>query len=245
MVEITIHYQKFFLVIDTGADYATLLLKPAALQRITVHYLEDDQRSLDSQGKAYTARRFEIPSVQLGKLHFTNFQADEELREPASEDDGNIGNHLLNHFYALFDYQDSKMVLYPKLAQAGNYPRELGLKTWQKIHFIHNNLGIILNGKFDGCDQELQFCLDTGMTYQDEGISYGIVKPGHLQELSKGKHSLMTEHFYMDGIDCGMMRFQEYDFKEPPVDGFLGHNFFSQYKVLIDFDQRVLFIKKN
>lgn len=102
-----------------------------------------------------------------------------------------------------------------------------------------------MNGKFGGHDQELQFCLDTGMTYQDQGISYGIVKPGHLQGDLKGKQSLMTDHFYMNGIDCGMMRFHTFDFKEPPVDGFLGHNFFSQYKVLIDFDQCLLFIKRN
>ena len=55
----------------------------------------------------------------------------------------------------------------------------------------------------------------------------------------------MTEHFYIDGIDCGMMRFHKSDFKEPPVDGALGHNFFSEFKVLIDFDQNLLFIKKN
>ena len=135
LVEITIQNQKFHLAIDTGADYATILLKPAALKRITVHYLEDGFRSLDYQGKAYAARQFIIPSVQLGKLQFTDFKATEELREYLSEDDGNIGNHLLNHFYVLFDYQDSKMVLYPKPAQAGDYPRELNFGKLAKNSF--------------------------------------------------------------------------------------------------------------
>ena len=35
------------------------------------------------------------------------------------------------------------------------------------------------------------------------------------------------------------------DFKQPPVNGFLGNNFLSRYKVFIDFNQEALFVKKN
>ena len=39
------------------------------------------------------------------------------------------------------------------------------------------------------------------------------------------------------------MAFIASNFKQPLVDGFLGHNFLSRYKVFIDFNQEALFVK--
>lgn len=239
IVELTIEEQLFHLILDTGADHVSIDLKPDALNKIKVKYLEDVKNSLDIYGKAYQSRSFEIPELHLGKLTFTNFIASEELRDFVPVD-GIIGNRFLKNFYVVFDYKKTRAVLYSK----DEYPSELKLNKWRQINFEHNNLGIIINVKIDAFDRELKFCLDSGSGSSGKKKS-GLLRAKDLEGLSEKIGRLVTyDHVSTGGIDLGRVDFYVVDFKEPPVDGFFGDYFFSRFKTLIDFDRDVLFVKE-
>jgi hypothetical protein len=239
VVMVTIEDQLFHLILDTGADRATIDLKPDALNKIKVKYLEDVKNSLDVYGNAYQSRTFEIPQLQLGKLKFTDFIAGEELRDFVPGD-GIIGNRFLKNFYVLFDYQKNRAVLYPK----GEYPRELNLSKWRQIDFEHNDIGIIISVKIDTFDRELKFCLDSGSGSSGKKKS-GLLRAKALEGLTEKMGRLVTyDHVSIAGIDLGRVDFFIEDFQEPPVDGFFGDYFFSRFKTLIDFDRNVLFVKE-
>lgn len=238
-VEVKIQAKPFRLILDTGADFATICLRPHVLEKIAVNYLDSGDITLDIHGRSYRNRHFVIPELHLGELKFTDFTAGEELRDfvPA---DGIIGNRFLKNFYVLFDYQKSRAVLYPK----GEYPSELKLNKWRRIPFEHNNIGIIINVKIDAFDRELKFCLDSGSGSSGKKKS-GLLRTINPEGLSQEKGGLVTyDHVSIAGIELGRVDFLIADFKEPPVDGFFGDYFFSRFKTLIDFDRDVLFVKE-
>ena len=239
IVEVNIEDKIYHLVLDTGADSITMAFTPAALKSISTQYIDSRKKSVDISGKIYQKRQFKIPSLSIGKIKISNLIAEEELRNFVPSD-GIVGNQFLKHFNIYFDYQNLKVVLYSKDA----YPQEFDLKKWQEIPFEHNEIGIILRGKFSHNKKELMFCLDTAMCSIINGKSHGLLRPQKIPRLFNKKKAYEVDSFYIEGIDFGPMSFMTLDFKEPPIDGFLGHNFFSCYKVFIDFDRKVLFIKK-
>ncbi|TCL62300.1 aspartyl protease [Hydrogenispora ethanolica] len=247
LVEVKIGAQTLRLALDTGADRVTLALNPAALKRLDVEFLDDRSRSLDVGGQKYVARNFIIPSVKIGALEFTQMKASEELRQTGHSDDGIIGNQLLQEFQVYLDYQASVMVLYPKTSD----PECLHSEGWIRMPFDHSNLGIIVPAKFPWSDRPLRFCLDTGAVGNVQGRSMGLIRPEAVpQEQRRNSGAgdyLETSHFYLgeSGADLGAMAFYLYDFKQPSVDGFLGHNLLKDHQLLIDFTYNLLYLKRS
>jgi hypothetical protein len=241
-LQVKIGGQVLRLALDTGANLVSLAIKPAALHAITVDYTTAIAKNLDVAGKVYNSKTFTIPSVQMGDLDLINVTASEELRD-TPDCDGIIGNLLLEPFHVLIDYPNGRLVLYPK----ATYPAELNLAQWLKLAFAHENIGIICKGKLGPTAKELRFCLDTGVICLNEGKSYGLLKPQVAVEtapaVTAGAETKLTDHFYLDGIDLGSMNFYLYNFAQPPVDGFLGHNFLVNHQVLIDFERQILYVK--
>jgi hypothetical protein len=239
IVKVNINGKPIFLVVDTGADAVTIALKPSSLQDLKVKYLGNQMNSMDIQGNLYKERYFEIPEFHMGGLKFENFIACEEQRSSVPMD-GIIGNQFLRNFYVLFDYKKAQFVLYPK----NGYPAELNSTFWKYIPFEHNNIGMILTAKIDALDKNFKFCLDSGFSFFNHGRPCGALRSRYIRALPKGIHSLEYDHIRIGAIDLGPTEFLIDDSPEPPVDGFLGNNFFRQFKVFIDFDQAVLLLKK-
>lgn len=239
-VEVKIDNQTYHLILDTGADSVAMAFVPSALERLNPTYLKAQKKSLDVHGNSYQERIFKLSQTLIGNLKIANLIGSEELRSfiPC---DGIIGNQFLKHFNVYIDYQNLKVFLYPQ----STYPSELELGKWQKVAFEHNNIGIIVSGRFAGNKKELKLCLDTGMCLIQNGRTYGLLKPQNMPGLFMKRKAYETKAFYIDGSDLGPMAFIASDFKQPPVDGFLGHNFFSRYQVFIDFNQEVLYVKRN
>src|SRR5690554_2013765 len=229
-VEVKIDNHTYNLILDTGADSVTMAFVPSALERLNPTYLTDQKKSLDIHGNSYQGRAFKLSQATIGNLKIANLIGSEELRSfvPC---DGIIGNQFLKHFKVYLDYQNLKIVLYPQYT----YPSELELEKWQKVSFEHNNIGIVVNGRFGHNKKELKFCLDTGMCSIQNGKTYGLLKPKNMPGLFIKRKTYETKSFYIDGIDFGPMAFMASNFKQPPVDGYLGHNFFSRHIVFIDF----------
>ncbi|NCD09474.1 MAG: hypothetical protein EOL98_08620 [Negativicutes bacterium] len=55
---------------------------------------------------------------------------------------------------------------------------------------------------------------------------------------------IYTDSLILDGKNIGKMDFYCFDFTEPAVDGFLGYNFLTKYKVFLDFTKDIMYIKK-
>lgn len=239
-VEVKINNQTYHLILDTGADSVAMAFVPSALERLNPTYLVNQKQSLDIHGNPYQGRTFKLSQTVIGNLKITNLICSEELRSfvPC---DGIIGNQFLKHFNVYIDYQNLKVFLYPQYT----YPSELELEKWQKVSFEHNNIGIVVNGRFARNKKEIKFCLDSGMCSIQNGRTYGLLKPRNMPGLFIKRKTYETKSFYIDGIDFGPMVFIASNFKQPPVDGFLGHNFLSRYLVFIDFNQEVLFVKRN
>lgn len=238
-VGVKIGDQLFNLVLDTGADQATIELKPNALSRIKVKYLEGAKNSLDVYGNAYQSRSFVIPELQIGTLHLTNLIAGEELRSFVPVD-GIIGNGFLKHFYVLIDFPKAKAILYPKK----EYPARLRLDRWRRISFEHNSIGIIVTVKIDDFERELKFSLDSG-SGSSAKKKCGLLRANNLESLTRNIGGIVNyDHVSIGGIDLGQVAFAVVDFKEPPVDGFFGDYFFNRFKTFIDFDRKILFVKE-
>ena len=129
-----------------------------------------------------------------------------------------------------------------------SYPDELHLDSWNKLSFSHNHIGIVLKGRLGEKGKQLQFCLDSGFAAVNQGKSYGMIRPRYVSksDLIKqdGNKYTATTHFYLDGMDLGPMEFMVSNFKQPPVAGFIGHNVFIHYRVFIDFDRELLYLKE-
>lgn len=243
IVEMNIGSKIVHLLVDTGADWVTLSLKPSILETLGDCYYFKSKKSKDIFGKTYREKCFIIPSASLGDLELSQLIANEELRSFVPED-GIIGNGLLQQFYCLINYPAAEMILYSK----DSYPAELDLASWSKLSFTHNNIGIVLKGRLGENGKQLKFCLDSGCAAIYQGKSYGIIRPRYVPKSDRitqeENMSTATEQFYLDGTDLGPMEFMVSDFKQPPVAGFIGHNIFIHYQVFIDFDKQVLYLKE-
>ena len=65
-----------------------------------------------------------------------------------------------------------------------------------------------------------------------------------MNQAKRNGESVNVQKFIADGNNIGPFDFKFIDFKIPSVDGFLGNNFFTKYKVLIDFNNNLLYLKK-
>lgn len=242
IVEVKVQGKTLKIFMDTGADRATIKIRPDAAKDLNVEYLDTEKTSLDVFGEANKERDFIIPALQIGKLKLTSFVAGEELRDLPDGVDGTMGNDFLKQFYVLIDYKKAQLALYPKK----DYPKNLNLKKWKQINFEHSNIGIILSAKIEAFERELRFCLDSGCVTSLSGKKFGLLYSNFLPELADKNNSFLTyDHVLIDDeLDLGRTVFWVVDFKEPPIDGFLGDVFFSKYRVFIDFDAETLFVKE-
>jgi predicted aspartyl protease len=239
VIEAKIDGITFHLLIDTGAEDAVVKLTPSALKKILVTTRSGEEQTYDYKGNAYKNMRFILSSFKIGDLEFTNLNATQELRSAVIED-GIIGNKLLKMFNVMFDYKSEKMILFA----LNSSPDEINNDNWIKLKIEHNNIGLILSCKTDLSEKELKFCLDTGVGSFENGKTYGIINPNVSNQVRRNGGSVNVQKFIVDGNNLAPFDFKFIDFKISSVDGFLGNNFFIKYKVLIDFNNNCLYLKK-
>lgn len=241
IVKVKIGERVLRLALDTGADKVFLAITPNALNQIDVKYSTAIEKNLDAKGNLYKSRTFKIPEVKIGELQLNNVTAAEELRDSPDDSEGIIGNRLFDNFNVLIDYSQSHMILYPNTS----LPSDLELSQWTQIFFKHEDIGIVIQGRLGNQERNLRFCLDSGaVVANEEGKPLGILQPKSLVAQDKVKDTkTYTDYLTIDGKNIGSMDFYLLDYAQPPVDGFLGYNFFSNYKVFIDFTKQVMYIK--
>ena len=243
IVNVKIGEKVLHLALDTGADKVFLAITPNVLNEINVRYSDAIEKNLDAKGNLYKSRTFKIPEVKIGELQLNNVTAAEELRDSPDDSDGIIGNRLFDNFNVLIDYSQSHMILYPNTG----LPFDLELSQWMPIPFKHEDIGIVIQGQLSSQKRTLRFCLDSGAVVANaEGKPLGILQPKSLTAQDKVKDTkTYTDYLTIGGKNIGLMDFYLLDYAQPPVDGFLGYNFFSKYKVFIDFTKQVMYILGN
>ena len=241
IVKVKIGEKVLRLALDTGADKVFFAITPNALNEINVKYSTAIEKNLDAKGTLYKSRTFKIPEVKIGELQLNDMTATEELRDSPDDSDGIIGNRLFDYFNVLIDYSQSHLILYPNTRLP-----DLELSQWTQISFKHEDIGIVIQGRLGNQERNLRFCLDSGsVAANEEGKPLGILRPKSLVAQDKVKDTkTYTDYLTIDGKNIGSMDFYLLDYAQPPVDGFLGYNFFSKYKVFIDFTKQVMYIIK-
>ncbi|MDD3053970.1 MAG: aspartyl protease family protein [Endomicrobiaceae bacterium] len=243
IVNIKINGQILHLALDTGADNVFIALTPEALNKTNVKTSENIKKNLDVNGQLYKSRTVKISAIEIGELLFNNVEVCEELRNTNDGSEGIIGNKFFDNFNVLIDYSQSRMILHSNTT----LPSDLDLNQWLKIPFIHESIGIIIEGLLEKQKKTLRFCLDSGAVAVNEKE-----KPFDLLKLNSLilKNQVNDAKTYSDNIiinkkNIGLMDFYLLDFIQPDVDGFLGYGFLSKYKIFIDFPKQIIYIKSN
>jgi len=250
MIEMNVDGQLLQLAIDTGLDYAAFQLNSSKIKELNLAAAGKSGFFSGIMGLPRRTRLFRVRNANIASIALQDVYVTEEPREFDSFD-GLVGNEFFREFVTLIDYGAMELVLYPKDMP----PKDIIDGEWKQVPFSNDNIGIVINGTIGEFGEILRFCLDTGVTVNYEGKSYGIIKSKNVRDISstgeimipqisKGPiQTISTKMTLIDGIDLGLQEFLVWDFPRPAVDGFLGHNFLVRYKVLISFETETLYIK--
>jgi len=249
-IELNVDGELLQLAIDTGLDYAAFQLNSSKIKELNLVAAGKSGLFSGVMGLPRRTRLFGVQNANIAGIDLQNVYVTEEPREFDSFD-GLVGNEFFREFVTLIDYGAMELVLYPK-----DMPLENIIDSeWKQLPFRNDNIGIVISGTIGESGKFLRFCLDTGVTVNYEGKSFGIIKSSNATGIpSTGKvmipqihkdplPTISTKMTLVDGIDLGLQEFLVWDFPRPPVDGFLGHNFLVRYKVLVSFETETLYIK--
>lgn len=215
--------------------------------------------SLDINGNRYLFTLFTLESMKIGHWHFTQVPMREESvefvtkgcrlwpSEPINQTtrkilkdlSGKVGGAILLPFNCLFDFPHSALYL------AKNREELEKLKKGCLDGFIEVPLDLQKNGILISIETDLgikKFLLDTGADMSV--LKRSLVDPSQAKEFAPGKWSYTSHKFMIGNQDFGDWDFVLFEFPEHlMVDGILGIDFFRQYAVALDFENKTIFIE--
>ena len=250
-IDIDVGTVKLSLPIDTGHGLGCILLSPTVLDKLDIQYTGRTRENYDAFGQRYESREYLLPNIRIGDLtiaHVNGFELFTRWGDP-----GFIGLPFLRHFNALIDYLNQRFGLYPQQS----LPQFLASTGWTKVKLASPHAGLVLPLMFNDYDEAFLFCLDTGATNIDQGKHYNLINARpHLGKLLQQKEfiepstdaevlgKLSTAQFRTaSGFPLADLDFVLADLEYLKIDGLLGHNFFLQYSVFIDFSTEEIYLK--
>ena len=229
-IEIQLDTNKMFLLVDIGG-FASLNLDTSIVSKCGYRISVDSISSKNYKGDTNKINYFTISELIIGDFHFSNFKAKCGKQNNKT---GYIGLSFFSNFKVLFDYKNSNLYLIHD-----SIPQELDISSWDKLDFDFDKFGISTPIKING--KEHSFFWDTGATFSlikpDFADKNETVKRGDFDFYSPQTISLNSNTYK----PCDLLVM---DFKFPPFDGVIGHNFFSNKMVYIDFENQLIYIKE-
>lgn len=215
-VDLEVNGKRVAVLFDLGAG-ATVWLESAAAQAAGARYTGDSSAYTDAFGVEHRCRGYVLDACRAGEFVFRDVEGRERAEEPNL-----LGWRLLWPFRVLVDYPGRRIVL----AKGHALPPGVHPETWARVPFRLTGSGLVTDVIADG--RTLEFVWDTG-------ASRSILKPGRGEPHAKS--------FQLAGHEFGPQEFTVLDIAEPPGDGLVGHPFFEQHRVLIDWEAGVLAIE--
>jgi|GEM_PF-3667539 hypothetical protein len=236
------------LFLDTGAGDIRIGLMPETIRALRLKET-GRTRTLKTHYGKIRYKRVVLPEACLGGIVFRDLACDRvaEQANPLFARRGILGLALFRSFNVLIDYPGSRLVLF----KPGTYPADFDPTLWNRIPSPDHPDGIMMRGTPEGLSKELTWCLDTGAIARDPGQTryYNIIRKKHVKGIAGLKErdgmAFSEDISFRSGpAILDSLNFLAYDFKEPGgIDGFLGADFFFKHRVLVDFQNQVVWIK--
>ncbi len=258
VIDLTIDGQRCSLLLDSGTY--NLGLRQEVLERVQHKEPAGSVESFDIHGHRYLSPRFTLQSsIHIGHLKLTGVPIQEESLEfvlkgsrlwpsdtinPKTKKtlehlSGKVGGAILLPFNCLFDFPHSAFYL------AKNREELKKLKKGCLDGFIEVPLDLQKNGILISIETDLgmkKFLLDTGA--DTSVLKRSLIDPSQAEEFAPGKWSYTSHKFMIGNQDFGDWDFVLFEFPEHlTVDGILGIDFFRQYAVALDFENKTVFIE--
>ncbi len=224
---VTAGQEKLELLLDLGGTHAISLTPDQLLQMQGVQFTGKTRRWTNVKGHVMVARIFVLPDVQIGPLRFLDVRGVEAVQDPdypTPHHTGTIGRGILDAVPVLIDYpgasisflSQSKPHQMEQIAEACNgRPRQ-----WVEVKLSASSYGNVIPADVGG--KQLDLILDTGATHSFL----------HPKVFAEGGPS--TVEVTTTSGSLGIIHFKSFAFDMPPVDGFLGFDFFLDRPVIVD-----------
>ena len=236
-VHVTIEGKQIPLLLDLGG-FSTIALSDSVLSTLSVKFA--GTRSYDdAYGNSHKVRNYVVPSAELGTLRLENIEGTEQhtdLARPGRVPTGYLGIRFLRSFArVIFDYPHSRLILLRDTVLPADY-RAL---RWTSIPYYGDE--VRSHASMDSVD--LEFLWDTGASHSVlTNKAFNRVKQNRKKALGENGGYLFYEadRLQIGALETGPLSLVLLDLPEPGVDAILGHNFFGDHIVMIDFESSTI-----
>lgn len=257
-VNVLIEGNKYDFLVDLGSTSYAFHLEDRILQKLSNKEALGDGKLCDIKGNVYTAPEFCIPEIKIGGQSIFNSIAtkrnhqflynvqigSEQNSQKLIEDkiiriDGKVGLPLFKQYNCLFDFPNSAIILQKNIK---NPEKNYTPSKFVHIPFSIENYGITLSIETDAGVHKM--VLDTGATYSV--INKKLIPPNQTKEIEQGLQKYFpTNQLIINGCNFGSWELALFDISDKfDLDGCLGADFFLEYAVYLDFQNKMAYIQK-
>lgn len=255
LIKVSIEKSINHFLVDLGSSHE-FTFEHHLLEKIKSKKKLEEIKIGDLKRNTYTCETFQIPKLKLGNIPFFNAivlqqnheflqntqvwqssKSKEMIKNRIAHIDGKIGLPVFQDYNCLFDFPNSIIVLYEKTEKPVDF-----VNNFASIPFTMEKCGIVLSIETDS--DSLKMALDTGATYS---VIRDRENLDNIRAITKGSNEWYyeTNHLKIGGYDFGPWEFALFNFsKELDIDGCLGADFFLEYVIYLDFDDKKAYIKK-
>lgn len=236
VLTILINGKKVRLHLDTGGEADAISLTKEQIEKILLIKLDKTKSTMMASGKKRTLHYYIANVVEIDSVRFTNCEIMEmPLQDDKFDNIGLIGWGFLRYFTVFIDFQKDLLELYP-----AGYTDPSEDNNWHTINLDKNNRFKV---RLTGFDKVFTAGFDTGALYVngEKGFNWIRVDQKEFQKrfnsrVEFGYQVITSNVITMDNVKIEDQNFLIYETSEPDdADLFLGYDFFSKHKVLIDY----------
>jgi hypothetical protein len=232
IVTVTLNSRPVELQLDLGG-FSTVSLATKVIETLGPRFTGSSEDFRDAFGNQMSAREYVLDSVVFGAQRLGGVYGNEFLtvqRSAPPTDNGYVGHGLLRHFNLLIDYPAGKLFLLKGSALPPGYD----LKGWAFDTFTGSE--VVTTQVVAG--RRRTFLWDTG-------AGYSILKPGEGVEIEpgvtrRGHEAYLARPFAFGASAIDSLAFVVLDLPYPETDGLIGHNFFKQHPVYINWETHTI-----
>lgn len=243
LVDVQINGMPVTVLFDLGSS-TNLYLFPSVLSQLDkVHVgVSDDVKTVHQSAEGTPI--YQVDLVQLGDMSFSSVKVTEDFHDTKYQANyeenfdtyGAMGTGLFQEHKLVFDYRRGELTIINSGADLGSQ----SICQGQEIPFLpDSDMGVLTMAKTE--IGVIKFVWDTG------AVPNIILKSRTEGEdlLVSDRSDVTLNHVAFNGHELGPIEFKVWDFPiEPPFEGFIGHVFFKDHTVCVDFPGNRLFVSK-
>lgn len=215
------------LMLDLG-DGRRITLSPAVMAEVQPRFTGRTLRSVDAMGNPLVTREIELAELRLGARTLRGVVGFEDLEDPSYPSPnpyGAVGRNFFGDDAALLvDFPRQRLTVFDR-RQAETFQANLTCIPFEPADF-----GIV---------SEVQTDRGPLTVLWDTGAQYSMIRDVQAVPGSQPRMEQRVLHF---GDQVYSLELAAFAFAEPPVDAYIGYNFFNAHAVYFNLGQRCLAI---